>query len=65
MVCQDLPDLYLKGGTIVPVGPAIQHVGEANLSDDLTLLVALDEHGKSTVHKFIHNLAIGIFLLKQ
>ncbi|KAK4261551.1 hypothetical protein QN277_004531 [Acacia crassicarpa] len=43
----DLPELYLKGGSIIPVGPAIQHVGEANLSDDLTLLVALDEHGKA------------------
>ena len=42
---QDLPALYLKGGSIIPVGPSIQLVGEANLSDDLTLLVALDEHG--------------------
>lgn len=52
VVSQDLPALYLKGGSIIPVGPPIQHVGEANLSDDLTLLVALDEHGKCTVHIF-------------
>lgn len=44
-VCQDLPALYLKGGSIIPVGHPLQHVGEANLSDDLTLFVALDEHG--------------------
>lgn len=42
---QDLPALYLKGGSIIPVGPAYQHVNEANPTDDLTLLVALDEHG--------------------
>jgi hypothetical protein len=48
--CQDLPALYLKGGSIIPVGLPLQHVGEANPSDDLTLLVALDESGKS-VHK--------------
>ncbi|KAF7809386.1 Alpha-glucosidase 2 [Senna tora] len=43
----DLPALYLKGGSIIPVGPPLQHVGEANPSDDLTLIVALDEHGKA------------------
>jgi alpha-glucosidase len=48
--CQDLPALYLKGGSIIPVGLPLQHVGEANPLDDLTLLVALDESGKS-VHK--------------
>lgn len=44
-ICQDIPALYLQGGSIIPVGPAIQHVGEANPTDDLSLLVALDEHG--------------------
>ncbi|KAK4747953.1 hypothetical protein SAY87_014539 [Trapa incisa] len=44
----DLPLLYLQGGSIIPVAPAHQHVGEVNLSDDLTLLVALDEDGKAT-----------------
>ncbi|KAL6985598.1 alpha-glucosidase [Sarracenia purpurea var. burkii] len=43
----DLPALYLQGGSIIPLGPAIQHVGEANPTDDLSLLVALDEHGKA------------------
>ncbi|KAF5936051.1 hypothetical protein HYC85_027180 [Camellia sinensis] len=44
---EDLPALYLQGGSIIPSGPAIQHVGEANPTDDLSLLVALDEHGKA------------------
>ncbi|KAL8521436.1 hypothetical protein ACS0TY_011817 [Phlomoides rotata] len=43
----DLPALYLKGGSIIPVGLAYQHVNEANPTDDLSLLVALDEHGKA------------------
>ncbi|CAL1386677.1 unnamed protein product [Linum trigynum] len=41
----DLPTLYLQGGSIVPLGPPYQHVGESNVSDDLTILVALDENG--------------------
>ncbi|XP_010255723.1 PREDICTED: uncharacterized protein LOC104596335 isoform X2 [Nelumbo nucifera] len=43
----DLPTLYLQGGSIIPVGPPLQHVGEASPTDDLTLIVALDEHGKA------------------
>ncbi|KAI3713674.1 hypothetical protein L1987_72257 [Smallanthus sonchifolius] len=43
----DLPALYLQGGSIIPFGPPHQHVGEANLNDDLSLLVALDENGKA------------------
>lgn len=43
----DLPALYLLGGSIIPVGPLYQHVGQANPSDDLTLLIALDENGKA------------------
>ncbi|XP_058086523.1 uncharacterized protein LOC131233753 [Magnolia sinica] len=42
----DLPTLYLRGGSIIPVGPPIQHVGGANATDDLSLFVALDEYGK-------------------
>ena len=42
---QDLPALYLQGGAIIPFGPPHQHVGEASLSDDSSLIVALDEHG--------------------
>lgn len=44
-VFQDLPALFLQGGSIIPVGPPYQHVGESDPSDDLTLLVALDENG--------------------
>ncbi|KAA8521085.1 hypothetical protein F0562_011762 [Nyssa sinensis] len=43
----DLPALYLQGGSIIPLGPPHQHIGEANPTDDLSLLVALDEHGKA------------------
>ncbi|OVA18457.1 Glycoside hydrolase [Macleaya cordata] len=43
----DLPTLYLQGGSIIPVGPPLKHVGEANVTDDLTLIVALDQHGKA------------------
>lgn len=44
--CQDLPTLYLQGGSIITLGPPHLHVGESSLSDDLTLLVSLDENGK-------------------
>ncbi|WOL09513.1 hypothetical protein Cni_G18266 [Canna indica] len=43
----DLPSMYLKGGSIIPVGRPLQHVGEANPTDDLSLFIALDEHGKA------------------
>ncbi|KAL0297456.1 UNVERIFIED_CONTAM: Alpha-glucosidase 2 [Sesamum radiatum] len=43
----DLPALYLQGGSIIPVAPPYQHVGEANPTDDLSLLVALNENGKA------------------
>ncbi|KAJ1288397.1 hypothetical protein BS78_02G086400 [Paspalum vaginatum] len=43
----DLPILYLRGGAILPVGLPIRHVGEANLDDDLSLIIALDENGKA------------------
>lgn len=38
----DLPDLYLKSGSIVPVGPVMQRVDETPLKE-LTLLVNLDD----------------------
>lgn len=44
-IYQDLPVLYLQGGSILSLGPPHQHVGESKPSDDLTLLVALDENG--------------------
>ncbi|CAI9274853.1 unnamed protein product [Lactuca saligna] len=43
----DLPALYLRGGSIIPYGPAHQHVSEANAKDDLSLFIALDENGKA------------------
>ena len=53
--CQDLPALYLQGGSVIPLGPPHQHVGEFNPSDDLTLLVALDEHGKFGAFNIVRN----------
>jgi len=41
-----LPDLYIRGGSIVPTGPIMQHVGAKPL-DPLTLLVSLDENGRA------------------
>ncbi|KAL2458530.1 heteroglycan glucosidase 1 [Abeliophyllum distichum] len=43
----DLPSLYLKGGSIIPLAPPYQHVDEANPTDDISLLVALEEYGKA------------------
>jgi alpha-glucosidase len=43
----ELPLLFLKGGAIVPTGPVVQHVGEAKLTDTITLLVALDDKGRA------------------
>ncbi|KAL0371972.1 UNVERIFIED_CONTAM: Alpha-glucosidase 2 [Sesamum calycinum] len=38
---------FFAGGSIIPVAPPYQHVGEANPTDDLLLLVALNENGKA------------------
>lgn len=46
---QDLPALFLQGGSIVPLGPPHQHTGEVNPSDDISLLVALDENGDDII----------------
>ncbi|CAA6669562.1 unnamed protein product [Spirodela intermedia] len=43
----DLPNLYLQGGSIIPMGPAVQHVGETNPTDELFLMIALDENGRA------------------
>lgn len=37
------------------MGPPHQHVGESNVLDDLTLLVALDEHGNYHSANFTGN----------
>ena len=42
----DQPELYIRPGGIVPVGPVMQYVGEKPL-DPLTLLVRLDENGRA------------------
>lgn len=42
----NLPDLYVKAGTIIPAGPVMQHVDEKPLTE-LTLIVSLDEAGKA------------------
>ncbi len=42
----DLPDLYLRGGAIVPTGPVMNYVDEKAL-DPLTLLICLDADGKA------------------
>lgn len=43
----DLPTLYLQGGSIIPVAPAFQHLGEACPTDELSLFIALDINGKA------------------
>ncbi|MCW5767139.1 MAG: DUF5110 domain-containing protein [Phycisphaeraceae bacterium] len=43
----DLPDLYVRPGAILPVGPIEQYVDERPL-DPLTLYVSLDAGGKAT-----------------
>jgi alpha-glucosidase len=39
-----LPDLFIRGGAIVPLGPAMEYTGEKPL-DPLELVVSLDENG--------------------
>lgn len=43
---EDLPQLFLKAGSLLPLGPRQQFVGEKAL-DTLTLHVALDERGQA------------------
>lgn len=40
----ELPRLFVRGGSIIPAGPVIQHTGEKKLNP-LTLLVSLNESG--------------------
>jgi alpha-glucosidase len=42
----DLPDLFFRGGSIVPLGPVLQHDGERPL-DPLTLIVTPDGRGQA------------------
>lgn len=41
----DLPELYLRPGHILPVGPIIQHSGEHDPASELTLIINRDENG--------------------
>lgn len=43
----ELPEMWLRAGAMVPVGPALQHTAERPL-DPLTLLIALDERGEAS-----------------
>jgi alpha-glucosidase (family GH31 glycosyl hydrolase) len=43
----ELPDLYVRGGAIVPVGPVMEFVDEEPL-DPLTLIVCPDARGRAT-----------------
>lgn len=42
-----LPELRIRGGTIIPLQPIMQYAGEKPI-DPLTLLVCLDDAGKAT-----------------
>ena len=44
---QDLPRIYIRGGSIIPTGPVTQFVDELPL-DPLTLIVCLDEEGRAS-----------------
>ncbi|KFK39663.1 hypothetical protein AALP_AA3G273200 [Arabis alpina] len=43
----DLPTMYLQGGSIISLAPPHLHVGEYSMSDELSLLVSLDDNGKA------------------
>lgn len=47
----DLPDLYLRPGAILPLGPVMQHTGEKPM-DPLTLVINLDPQGTATGELF-------------
>jgi alpha-glucosidase len=42
----DLPELYLRPGSIVPTGPVMQNANESSLTE-VTLLICLDEKGEA------------------
>lgn len=43
---RELPDLYIRGGTILPAGPVIEHLGEAT-EEKLTLIVRPGADGRA------------------
>ncbi|KAI5082028.1 hypothetical protein GOP47_0001771 [Adiantum capillus-veneris] len=44
---EDLPLLFLKGGSILPTGPVVQNTGQLDVCNELTLVVALDDDGNA------------------
>jgi alpha-glucosidase len=44
---EDLPDVYLRPGALLPLGPVRQHSGESPL-EPLTIVINLDEVGLAT-----------------
>jgi alpha-glucosidase len=42
----NLPDVFIRAGAIVPLGPVMEHTGEKPL-DPLELIVSLDENGRA------------------
>ncbi|PKU60128.1 putative alpha-glucosidase [Dendrobium catenatum] len=61
---EDLPILYLQGGSIIPVGPAIQHIGEANPTNELSLFISLDINGNIYCY-YVKNTAEGFWQAKK
>lgn len=48
---ENLPEVFLRAGAILPLGPVMQYDGERPL-DPLTLVVALDERGHAAGHLY-------------
>lgn len=42
----ELPDLFLRAGSVIPIGPALQHTGERTC-DPLTLMIHPDASGRA------------------
>jgi hypothetical protein len=45
--------MYLRGGAVLPIGLPLNHVGEAKLDDNLSLIIALDENGMYSVNSVV------------
>jgi alpha-glucosidase len=43
---EHLPELFVRGGAILPMGPLMQHTGQRRL-DPVTLVISLDEAGEA------------------
>jgi hypothetical protein len=61
---QELPLLYLKGGSIIATGPVAHYVDErTGVDDPLTLIVVLDQYGMPLFHIF--SLYLGVVVLGE